>query len=800
MKKTVKLPVVWMRSVAMRLSRMLPLVLLIGGMAGFSLGLVSADDVGIDTFIANLQDESAPTEKGDEAQGDQVEEPRGVRDESSGIDPANKDALAWYMSGHKALKRGDLAGAADAFRKSAAADEKSAIPVRALAMVLFRMGNAKDGLSTAQQAMQMDADDWQTRLELAVALGQNGRFGQSLELLEQALASKTLNRKSLEFLQCHQVRAAVLLQMRNLGGSADSYEIILKALEKPEEFGLTDRDHSNLLKNKATGYETVGRVLLEAGRVPQAIQAFETLIRIERDVPGEQHLLLARALYQQDKLEGCEKNLNRYFEGGQRSKESLMLLRDLYENSSRSDALAGRLEELVKGATRPADVQMFLGQLLLDQGKPKEAGKVYQTILDSSGEAEAHTGLVRVAIAERDATSLLNMLNQAARARITPAELVPLIPAMTAAEEFSRTALKECLKRYEENPGDLDPLVTWFCAGVAGELELTDDQASLLQATLELEPDRELMLDTLDKYGVSQLQKGDFEMAARVFEQMLAQPGLPPGVRVNTLYRIAIAYGALKDLKAARRVINEALQLVPDEPQLLARLAVIEAMDGKLEISEGLLIRAIAGLQAPDKLEQLIEVRIQLAGIYVQMDRWDNAVEQYQTVLEMEKVPAPTLRLVRMGLSNALVQSGEMVKGEKILEDVYNEDPSDPGVNNDLGYLYADQGKNLEQAEKMIRIAIGAQPENSAYLDSLGWVLFRQGKNEEALEALKKANSDPSYQDSTLLEHQGDVHEALKQISEARDCWKRSLEQEEKASKPDEAIVERLKGKLKKVE
>ena len=75
-----------------------------------------------------------------------------------------------------------------------------------------------------------------------------------------------------------------------------------------------------------------------------------------------------------------------------------------------------------------------------------------------------------------------------------------------------------------------------------------------------------------------------------------------------------------------------------------------------------------------------------------------------------------------------------------------------------------------------------------------------QGKNEEALEVLKKANSDPSYQDSTLLEHQGDVHEALKQSSEARDCWKRSLDQEEKASKPDGAIVERLKGKLKKAE
>ncbi len=795
--QTVRSLVVWTHCLLVSLVRVRSCILLTWAVLSASPCALLAVEPGFPGGTSGVQDEVP--EAGDEAQAELPEEPRGVRDESSAIDPANKDALAWYMAGHKALNRGELAEAAEAFRKSAAADEKSAIPVRALAMVLFRMGNAREGLSTAQKAMEMDADDWQTRLELAVALGQNGRFGQSLELLEQALVSKNLKRESLEFLQCHQVRAAVLLQMRNVGGAADSYEIILKALEKPEEFGLTDRDHSNLLKNKATGYETVGRVLLEAGRLPSAIRAFESKIRMERDVPGESHLLLARALYQQDKLDGCEKNLTRYFEGGQRSRESLLLLRDLYENSGRSEALAGKLEELAKEATRPGEVRMFLGQLLLDQGKPMEAGVVYQSILDSTGDAEAHTGLVRVSIAERDATKLLDVLNQAARARVTPAELAPLMPSMTTVEEFVRATVKECLRRYDENPEELDPLVTWFCAGIAGELELTDDQATLLQATLELEPDRELMLDTLDKYGVSQLQKGDFEMAARVFEQMLGQPGLPPGVRVNTLYRIAIAYGAMKDLKAARRVINEALQLVPDEPQLLSRLAVIEALDGKLEISEGLLIRAIAGSQAPDKSEQLMEIRIQLAGVYVQMDQWDNAVEQYESVLEMEKVPEATVRLVQMGLSNALVQGGDLAKGEKVLEEVYRGDPTDPGVNNDLGYLYADQGKNLEQAEKMIRIAVAAQPENAAYLDSLGWVLFRLGKNEEALEALKKANSDPTYQDSTLLEHQGDVHEVLKQVSEARDCWTRGLEQEQKSAKPDRKVMERLQEKLKRV-
>ena len=112
------------------------------------------------------------------------------------------------------------------------------------------------------------------------------------------------------------------------------------------------------------------------------------------------------------------------------------------------------------------------------------------------------------------------------------------------------------------------------------------------------------------------------------------------------------------------------------------------------------------------------------------------------------------------------------------------------------GSVWADQGKNLEQAEKMIRIAVEAQPDNPAYLDSLGWVLFKQGKNEEALVPLKKANENPEYQDATLLEHQADVHKALNQIDEAKTLWNRAVEVETKAKKPDDAVLKRLKEKL----
>ena len=135
-----------------------------------------------------------------------------------------------------------------------------------------------------------------------------------------------------------------------------------------------------------------------------------------------------------------------------------------------------------------------------------------------------------------------------------------------------------------------------------------------------------------------------------------------------------------------------------------------------------------------------------------------------------------------------------------ILEELLVQMPDDPGVNNDLGYLYAEQDKNLDQALKMIEIAVAAEPDNQAYLDSLGWVLYRLERHEEALEALLKANSDPGFQDATLQEHLGDVYEALGQHDEAISAWQKALATEQQSDTPKETVVERLKLRLNPVE
>jgi Tfp pilus assembly protein PilF len=126
-------------------------------------------------------------------------------------------------------------------------------------------------------------------------------------------------------------------------------------------------------------------------------------------------------------------------------------------------------------------------------------------------------------------------------------------------------------------------------------------------------------------------------------------------------------------------------------------------------------------------------------------------------------------------------------KGEAELELLMAKHPDDPGLNNDLGYLYAEQGKDLEKAETMIRKALEDEPENSSYLDSLGWVLYKLDKIDEAAVQLEKAVKDPNV-DSTIFDHLGDAYFKLKRYDEALSAWTRAENLAARSSPPDKRL------------
>jgi tetratricopeptide (TPR) repeat protein len=113
---------------------------------------------------------------------------------------------------------------------------------------------------------------------------------------------------------------------------------------------------------------------------------------------------------------------------------------------------------------------------------------------------------------------------------------------------------------------------------------------------------------------------------------------------------------------------------------------------------------------------------------------------------------------------------------EQLLEEIVAMDPHHAAASNDLGYGWADEGKNLDRAESLVRVAVEEEPDNQSYLDSMAWVEYKRGKFAEARGFLDRAIGPANRPDPVVLDHLGDTLYRLKQPAEAARQWQRSLD------------------------
>ncbi|KKU44508.1 MAG: Pyridine nucleotide-disulfide oxidoreductase, partial [Microgenomates group bacterium GW2011_GWA2_46_7] len=59
--------------------------------------------------------------------------------------------------------------------------------------------------------------------------------------------------------------------------------------------------------------------------------------------------------------------------------------------------------------------------------------------------------------------------------------------------------------------------------------------------------------------------------------------------------------------------------------------------------------------------------------------------------------------------------------------EIFELGPDNPEALNYLGYIYAEENRNLDEAEQLVKKALDIDPDNGAYLDSLGWVYYKKG-------------------------------------------------------------------------
>ena len=119
-------------------------------------------------------------------------------------------------------------------------------------------------------------------------------------------------------------------------------------------------------------------------------------------------------------------------------------------------------------------------------------------------------------------------------------------------------------------------------------------------------------------------------------------------------------------------------------------------------------------------------------------------------------------------------QLGQTDSAEVMYKELLESAPQEPLYLNNLAYLYATQGKNLEQALKMVNTAMKMEPDNASYLDTKGWIYYQLEKFEKAKTYIEKALQLDG-KNAEVLEHLGDVYMKLGDTSVAQRLYKRAL-------------------------
>ena len=101
---------------------------------------------------------------------------------------------------------------------------------------------------------------------------------------------------------------------------------------------------------------------------------------------------------------------------------------------------------------------------------------------------------------------------------------------------------------------------------------------------------------------------------------------------------------------------------------------------------------------------------------------------------------------------------------------------------NNYAYYMSESGIDLHKAESMSYKTIKAEPNNGTYLDTYAWILFMEERYADAKTYIDAAlkNRDSTENNSTVLEHAGDIYAMNGMTDEAVDYWKQAYDDDHK--------------------
>jgi tetratricopeptide (TPR) repeat protein len=703
------------------------------------------------------------------------------------------EAVKLYGRGVKLEHQNRLIEATRTFEEARRLDPDSAAIHRTLISLYFALDRLDDALASCRRVLELDPNDFEIGYRYARQLRVLGRNKEAIEVLTHTAESPRLKERL-------EVRAQVFFDLGLLQESAGeldkaekSLRQVLTILDNPAalmEQGPYDKNE--IVTQAAETYERLGKLYLKAKKRGEAIAAFEAAQKKDTLRSARLSLNLAEVHISQDEPDKALAEVEKYLRSQPPGMEGYELRIKLQKQQGAEANVLPALDKSAKSDPNNQALQLLLAREYRKAGKAAEAEAIYRKLLERSPTAEVYRGLFEMyKTANEGGKHLLALIDEtfskASGDDVGGGKRAEMNEAQREAAQRAAVHAKAMLIVLREDvdlvrpllPAAMDRLLKREHLGFTTALKLAE-----LAGRVRLFNEAEYMY----RHCLRQRRRNEAEIYAGLL----------------TVLALAHKNQAIVDLcdVALKRAVNT------NRLFLLRQLAVAHMALGQTRESLDAIDDAVRTADPKSKLS----LRLDRARLLSQAERSEEAVSECQALLK-EYNQTGDVHDIRLVLSDVCSTAHDCEQAEKQLLLILKDDPDHATANNNLGYLWAEQNKNLDEAEKRIRraleldkrqrnslrrLGLDSDRDNAAFVDSLGWVLFRKSDWDGARRELEKASSLPSGDDDPVVwDHLGDVYFRTKEIDKAGSAWRKAIELYESGGlrRPDERYRE-IKEKL----
>lgn len=533
----------------------------------------------------------------------------------------------------------------------------------------------------------------------------------------------------------------------------------------------------------------LGNYYFVTGRYEEAEHTYSDALQLD-PANALANRAMAAFMLSRGRIHDAEPYLKRVADGT-KTPASVLSLADYYVASGRSTEAIARLEPLSRDSRTAATAGPRLAQAYAAAGDLAKANAVLEQLLrNDSSNTEAHLIKAQLLVRAGKADEALQEAQSAAEldprsastqfalgrlyagrgdlagAEKAFTETLRLNPRATAAQiELSKLqlvsgrasdAVQTASNALQARPGSLDArlaLVRGLLA--AKEWPRAESELASLAAQFPNVP-------------AVQVQRG--LLLAGQQKPVEARAAFETALRLDTDWTEALV-GLLaldvmaRDLPAARKRIDARLaaERQPSAPLLLVAARTYGAL-GQLAVAEQYLRRAIEADTA------YLPAYAALGQLYLGQKKLDQARAEFETLAQRHSQPAAALTMAGM----ILQVQGRLPDARERFEQALAIDPDAAVAANNLAWMLAESGENLDRALQLAQRASATLPEAAEVDDTIGWIYVTKKLPQLALPPLQRAVArDPGR--AAYLYHLGRAYVDTGDIAHGRESLERAL-------------------------